>query len=126
MMPERNGAGGSIVVRGFDSSVPDRDIAADESVPRITVFVSHNQGSAQLDERGLELDIRLRSDGDDALRLDGNVAFHLGRQGVSVSVVPDFRPVFVLVVGDLLFLPRAGDSLRVRRAKVCALLFSLP
>ena len=45
---------------------------------------------------------------------------------MGVSVVPDFRAVFVLVVGNLLFLPRSGNSLRIRRAKVCALLFPLP
>lgn len=45
---------------------------------------------------------------------------------MSLSVVPEFRAVFVFVVGDLLFLAGAGNSLRIRCAKIGPLLFSLP
>lgn len=43
---------------------------------------------------------------------------------MSLSVVPEFRAVFVFVVGDLLFLAGAGNSLRIRCAKIGPLLFS--
>ena len=40
--------------------------------------------------------------------------------------IPEFRAVFVFVVGDLLFLAGAGNCLGIRRAKIGPLLFSLP
>lgn len=45
---------------------------------------------------------------------------------MGLSVVPEFRAVFVFAVGDLLFLAGAGNGLRIRRAKIGPLLFSLP
>ena len=44
---------------------------------------------------------------------------------MGLSVVPEFRAVFVFAVGDLLFLAGAGNGLRIRRAKIGPLL-SLP
>lgn len=45
---------------------------------------------------------------------------------MSLSVVPEFRAVFVFAIGGLLFLAGAGNGLRIRRAKIGPLLFSLP
>ena len=45
---------------------------------------------------------------------------------MGLSVVPEFRAVFIFAVGDLLFLTGAGNCLGIRSAKVRPLLFSLP
>ena len=126
MVPERNGAGGNIVVRGLDSPVPHCDIPAHQSTSGVAVFVSHNHCPGQLDERRFEFDVCFRRNGDSAFRLNTDIAVHLSGQRMGLSVVPEFRAVFVSAVGDLLFLTGGGNCLGIRSAKVRPLLLPLP
>ncbi len=126
MVPERNGTGRNIVVWGFDSTIPDCDSPAHQGASWIAIFVSHNHSTGQLDERCPESDACFRRNGDRSLRLNTDIAFHFGCQLMGLSVVPEFRAVFVFVVGDLLFLAGAGNCLGIRRAMIGPLLFSLP
>ena len=126
MVSERNGAGRNIVIGSFDPPVPDCDIPTHQSSSGIAIFVSHNHSPGQLDERRPEFDACFRRNGNHPFRLNTDIAFHFGCQLMSLSVVPEFRAVFVFVVGDLLFLAGAGNCLGIRSAKISPLLLSLP